>query len=79
MSSFITDKNHNLSIEFEHVCSSYSSTKDPVNMAGFVAENLLLNRLKIFYWNEFENFDQDDKVIDVRTKPEYEKEAWFGH
>ncbi|MEQ1798673.1 MAG: FAD-dependent oxidoreductase [Lacibacter sp.] len=75
MSSFIKQgKTIYELIEFEHAYAPpYSSAKDPVNMAGFVAENLLLNRLKIFYWNEFENFDQDDIVIDVRTKPEFEK------
>ncbi len=75
MSSFIKQgKTIYELIEFEHAYAPpYSSAKDPVNMAGFVAENILLKRLKIFYWNEVENFDQDDIVIDVRTKPEYEK------
>ena len=42
--------------EFEQAYApSYSSAKDPVNMAGFVAENILMERLKIFYWNETGN------------------------
>jgi len=60
-------------IEFEHAYAPpYSSAKDPVNMAGFVAENILLKRLKLFYWNEIEHFDSDDILIDVRTQKEFE-------
>ena len=48
-------------IEFEHAYAPpYSSAKDPINMAGFVAENILLERLKVFYWNEVENLDPED-------------------
>ncbi len=40
--------------EFEHAYAPpYSSAKDPVNMAGFVAENILQGRLNVFYWDEF--------------------------
>lgn len=60
-------------IEFEHAYAPpYSSAKDPVNMAGFVAENILLERLKIFYWNEMDNIQADDLLIDVRRKEEYD-------
>lgn len=59
-------------IEFEHAYAPpYSSAKDPVNMAGFVAENILLERLKIFYWNELENLKPDDILLDVRRDDEY--------
>jgi NADPH-dependent 2,4-dienoyl-CoA reductase/sulfur reductase-like enzyme/rhodanese-related sulfurtransferase len=59
-------------IEFEHAYAPpYSSAKDPVNMAGFVAENILLNRFKIFYWNEMDNIQPDDLLIDVRRDDEY--------
>lgn len=59
-------------IEFEHAYAPpYSSAKDPVNMAGFVAENILLNRFKIFYWDEMENIQPDDLLIDVRRDDEY--------
>ncbi len=34
-------------IEFEHAYAPpYSSAKDPVNMAGFVAENILLEQIE---------------------------------
>ena len=59
--------------EFEHAYAPpYSSAKDPVNMAGFVAENLLQGRLKVFYWNQFDQITKDDLLIDVRTKEEFE-------
>jgi NADPH-dependent 2,4-dienoyl-CoA reductase/sulfur reductase-like enzyme/rhodanese-related sulfurtransferase len=59
-------------IEFEHAYApQYSSAKDPVNMAAFVAENILLERLKIFYWNELENLKPDDILLDVRRDDEY--------
>jgi rhodanese-related sulfurtransferase len=59
-------------MEFEHAYAPpYSSAKDPVNMAGFVAENILMERLKIFYWNEIENITPADVLIDVRRKDEY--------
>jgi NADPH-dependent 2,4-dienoyl-CoA reductase/sulfur reductase-like enzyme/rhodanese-related sulfurtransferase len=59
--------------EFEHAYAPpYSSAKDPINMAGFVAENLLQGRLKVFYWNQFDQITKDDLLIDVRTKEEFE-------
>jgi NADPH-dependent 2,4-dienoyl-CoA reductase/sulfur reductase-like enzyme/rhodanese-related sulfurtransferase len=60
-------------IEFEHAYAPpYSSAKDPVNMAGFVAENILLDRLRVFYWNEIEQMKPGDLLIDVRRKDEFE-------
>jgi NADPH-dependent 2,4-dienoyl-CoA reductase/sulfur reductase-like enzyme/rhodanese-related sulfurtransferase len=60
-------------VEFEHgYAPPFSSAKDPVNMAGFVAENILLERLRIFYWNEIEDIQSKDLLIDVRRKDEYE-------
>ena len=59
-------------IQFEHAYAPpYSSAKDPVNMAGFVAENILLDRLRVFYWNETNNLKQGDILIDVRTADEF--------
>ena len=73
LSSFIKQKRtiHDL-IEFEHAYAPpYSSAKDPVNMAGFVAENIFYKRLVIFYWNETENLQSDDFLLDVRREDEY--------
>jgi len=61
-------------IEFEHAYAPpYSSAKDPINMSGFVAENILLKRLNVFYWNEMDKITDDDLLLDVRTVAEYEK------
>ncbi len=49
----------------------YSSAKDPVNMAGFVAENILLNRLKVFYWHQLAGLKPEDLLIDVRRADEF--------
>jgi NADPH-dependent 2,4-dienoyl-CoA reductase/sulfur reductase-like enzyme/rhodanese-related sulfurtransferase len=60
-------------IEFEHAYAPpYSSAKDPVNMAGFVAENILLDRLRVFYWDKIEQLKPGDLLIDVRREDEYE-------
>ncbi|MHB8260828.1 MAG: FAD-dependent oxidoreductase [Bacteroidia bacterium] len=59
--------------EYEHAYAPpYSSAKDPVNMAGFVAENILQDRLNIFYWNQFDMVSNNDILLDVRTKEEFE-------
>ncbi|MGB8451199.1 MAG: DsrE/DsrF/DrsH-like family protein [Anaerocolumna sp.] len=52
----------------------FSSAKDPVNMAGFVAQNILTNKVKIFHWHEVEKLPRDGSVtlLDIRTKLEYE-------
>lgn len=47
----------------------YSSAKDPVNMAGFVAENILRGLVKFADWNEPDN-DPDAVLLDVREDAE---------
>ncbi len=60
--------------EFEHAYAPpYSSAKDPVNMAGFVAENILSGKLSVFYWNEFDKVSANDILLDVRNKDEFER------
>lgn len=50
----------------------FSSAKDPVNMAGFVAQNILEGRAHITTWNEVEEMNPEDYVIvDVRSEMEY--------
>jgi rhodanese-related sulfurtransferase len=59
--------------EFEHAYAPpYSSAKDPVNMAGFVAENILHDRLKVCYWNEVSPIPENSLLIDVRTEREFD-------
>jgi NADPH-dependent 2,4-dienoyl-CoA reductase/sulfur reductase-like enzyme/peroxiredoxin family protein/rhodanese-related sulfurtransferase/TusA-related sulfurtransferase len=52
----------------------YSSAKDPVNMAGFVIENVLSGKEKMFHWDEVDKLPRDGSVIliDTRTSIEYE-------
>ena len=58
--------------EFEHAYAPpYSSAKDPVNMAGFVAENILSDKLKIFYWDEIAGLKAGDLLLDVRNPDEF--------
>lgn len=50
----------------------YSSAKDPVNMAGYVAENVLAGRVDDLSIEEFMNYDRKNTVLlDVRTEKEY--------
>ena len=46
----------------------YSSAKDPVNMAGFVADNILTGKMKIAHWR---SVTDDDFKLDVRTPKEF--------
>lgn len=67
-------------IEFEQAYAPpYSSAKDPINIAGMVAENILLKRLQVIYWDDLENLDfYEDALIDVRTPDEYEMDHVKG-
>ena len=51
----------------------YSSAKDPVNMLGFVAENVMTDKVKHFYYEDIENLlnDQNAILLDTRTEWEY--------
>jgi len=49
----------------------YSSAKDPVNIAGFVAANILKGDLEIINWNQIGDLDRDrDILIDLRNTDE---------
>ncbi|MBP6873638.1 MAG: FAD-dependent oxidoreductase [Clostridia bacterium] len=51
----------------------YSSAKDPVNMAGFMIDNIARGVLKQFHWNEVDGLPSDGRVtlLDTRTPSEY--------
>ncbi len=53
----------------------FGSAKDPVNMLGFVAENIVTGKVKQFFWDEAEKLPRDGSVtlLDVRTKTEVER------
>lgn len=54
----------------------FSSAKDPVNMAGFVADNILSGKVKVIQWNQVnEAKKQGALFLDVRTNEEFE----LGH
>lgn len=49
----------------------FSSAKDPVNMAGFVAQNDLNKGAHTTTWQEFEELKEEHILLDVRTKGEF--------
>lgn len=51
----------------------YSSAKDPVNMAGFVIDNVVSGRIRQFFWDDVEAMvgDPGITIVDVRTPSEY--------
>ena len=53
----------------------YSSAKDPVNMAGFMIEDLESGKVRQFHWNEVEDlpFYGSATLLDVRTESEYRR------
>lgn len=55
----------------------YSSAKDPVNMAGFMVENIVTNKVKQFHYEDLENVANDSNafLLDTRTPYEYR----YGH
>ncbi|MEA5114148.1 MAG: FAD-dependent oxidoreductase [Geobacteraceae bacterium] len=59
--------------EIEHAYAPpYSSAKDPVNMAGFVAQNVLDGLVRSISWDEVEQLDKEELLLlDVRTPAEF--------
>ena len=53
----------------------YSSAKDPVNMAGFMIEDLESGKVQQFHWNDIEDLPCDGSatLLDVRTEGEYRR------
>lgn len=50
----------------------FSSAKDPVNMAGFVAANILKGDMDIIHWHDIKSLDFGKNfLLDVRTVREY--------
>ena len=51
----------------------YSSAKDPVNLAGFMADNIVNGRVRQFHWDEIPALRQDENafLLDSRTPGEY--------
>ena len=50
----------------------YSSAKDPVNMLGFVAENIIQNKVKFSKWNDIDPSKQNEyTLLDIREEAEH--------
>ncbi|MCM1317522.1 MAG: FAD-dependent oxidoreductase [Bacteroides sp.] len=57
----------------------YSSAKDPVAVAGYVAGNILCGKMKPLYWRELRDADLSKvTLIDVRTPDEFSLGALKG-
>lgn len=51
----------------------FSSAKDPVNMAGYVAGNVLEGNMKPFYIEEIPSIPKNAVILDVRTDEEFDE------
>jgi len=50
----------------------FSSAKDPVNLAGYVAGNIVNGDMGVIHWHEIDLLDKKSTlIIDVRTEAEY--------
>lgn len=58
--------------EIEHAYAPpFSSAKDPINMAGMAAENVITGRVKIIHWDELRDMEKGSYfLLDVRTPEE---------
>lgn len=57
----------------------YSSAKDPVALAGYVAGNILSGKMNPIYWRELRDMDKEKvTLIDVRTAEEFATGAIEG-
>jgi len=51
----------------------FGSAKDPVNMAGFVAANVIKGDMPIWHWHDIEKIKNNNSfILDVRTPEEYQ-------
>jgi NADPH-dependent 2,4-dienoyl-CoA reductase/sulfur reductase-like enzyme/rhodanese-related sulfurtransferase len=52
----------------------FGSAKDPVNMLGYMAENVISGLIETAQWSEIEEFrDKGYDLIDVRTEAEFDR------
>lgn len=58
----------------------FSSAKSPVNMAGYMIENIITGKLKLFHWHDVKNLPRDGSIqlLDVRTAPEVSRGSIEG-
>lgn len=67
-------------IKLEHTYAPpFSSAKDPIAIAGYVANNIINGDMPVVTWKELRELDkQDTLIIDVRTAEEFEFGAIHG-
>lgn len=64
---------HNLAELELSYAPPFSSAKDPVNLAGFVAQNVLSGRSHLITWQDVAKMNREDYIlVDVRTADEYQ-------
>jgi rhodanese-related sulfurtransferase/TusA-related sulfurtransferase len=57
----------------------FGSAKDPVNMLGFIASNVLRGTMKIYHWHDLDEIsDKNGFFLDVRTKEEFDLAHFEG-
>lgn len=61
-------------MQVEHAYAPpYSSAKDPISIAGYVANNIFNGKMPIVTWREMQKADPNEVfILDVRTKEEFE-------
>ncbi len=67
-------------IELEHAYAPpYSSAKDPIAIAGYVANNILTAEMPVVTWRDMAHITRDStSIIDVRINEEFEIDALPG-
>lgn len=60
-------------IKIEHAYAPpFSSAKDPIAIAGYVAENIITGEMPICHWRDIDNIAKDEvTLLDVRTQEEF--------
>jgi NADPH-dependent 2,4-dienoyl-CoA reductase/sulfur reductase-like enzyme/rhodanese-related sulfurtransferase len=66
---------YDLSVIEHAYAPPFSSAKDPVNVAGMVAENILSGKVRIIHWNEIPEAKDEVLILDVRTPVEFEADS----
>ena len=50
----------------------FSSAKDPINMIGFMAENIIKNKVETISWSDMKDLASNGSfLLDIREEPEY--------
>jgi rhodanese-related sulfurtransferase len=63
---------HDLAFMEHSYAPPYSAAKDPVNMLGFMAENVISGQVAMIGWKDLEEMEQETvSVLDVRTPEEF--------